>query len=404
MTIMLGLLAEEEKQDDSSGDAPNEHTEPAIVRRRADRAGPPALQLAFSNFPRTKSLDSTGEANDSLGCLPNFASQAGRPGEPPSPASPATPATPATPASHRTYAEPMQTLIIFDWDDTLFPTTELFQNWGLPSRAEESALELTLEQERVLNEWREALMGCLREACSLSCRCLIVTNSQRPWVEDCVGRFVPELRPMLGRRTGGVKVVYAGEHLRDSKRLISQCRNLRPVRYREPDVIPERTDDEMQEELTMAKYAAMKQETTAFYSQYPGQSWKNILSIGDMPYEHDALQEVTFRRHSGPPREHVRTKTIIEPTEPSLSELTHRLRFLRAILPAYVRFDGDFDLHLHEAADPMGAVSEALGMPQLSALHISRHAWGREPAPTDKSHFSEALSEIVIAVHDAFFD
>lgn len=41
------------------------------------------------------------------------------------------------------------------------------------------------------------------------------------------------------------------------------------------------TEDEVREECTLAKYNAMKQEATAFYARYPGQSWKNIVSIGD---------------------------------------------------------------------------------------------------------------------------
>ena len=33
-------------------------------------------------------------------------------------------------------AVPEQTMFFLDWDDTLFPTTELFDRWGLPSTGE----------------------------------------------------------------------------------------------------------------------------------------------------------------------------------------------------------------------------------------------------------------------------
>lgn len=32
------------------------------------------------------------------------------------------------------WADASQTLVFLDWDDTLFPTTELFDNWGLSKK------------------------------------------------------------------------------------------------------------------------------------------------------------------------------------------------------------------------------------------------------------------------------
>ena len=54
------------------------------------------------------------------------------------------------------------------------------------------------------------------------------------------------------------------------------------------------TAEERQEQLTLAKYCAMKAEATAFYSR-PGQSWKNIMSFGDMPYEPQLNSGVLFQ-------------------------------------------------------------------------------------------------------------
>merc|ERR1719335_199705 len=39
--------------------------------------------------------------------------------------------------SGRWFAEPCQTLLFFDWDDTLFPTEEIFHRWNLTDQAAE---------------------------------------------------------------------------------------------------------------------------------------------------------------------------------------------------------------------------------------------------------------------------
>merc|ERR1719359_2768345 len=63
--------------------------------------------------------------------------------------------------------------------------------------------------------------------------------------------------------------------------------------------------------LTDSKAHAMKAAVTDFYSRYPNQSWKNIISIGDAFFEHDAIRQVCNER---PYREmeakKCRTKTI----------------------------------------------------------------------------------------------
>merc|ERR1712224_913646 len=58
------------------------------------------------------------------------------------------------------FAEPAQTLIFLDWDDTLFPTTELFSAWrqGLSDNDESwsSTDELPQDLANELDKWREA--------------------------------------------------------------------------------------------------------------------------------------------------------------------------------------------------------------------------------------------------------
>jgi len=299
-------------------------------------------------------------------------------------------------SSFARYAQPEQTLLFFDWDDTLFPTTEFFARMKLPYKGFEDERKVGMQLRTDMQSWRNALYMYLQEASRLSSQCVIVTNSRRPWVTDCIDAYVPEVKQFFGE--GGIKIAYAMEHVKTTKTFKSQCMDLRPVLHRQ--VSMPMTPEEHQDEQTMAKYRAMKQATEAFYSSYLGQSWKNIISIGDMPFERDAVHEVCFKRN--PIRkECLRTKAIILPTAPSLTEITLRLRFSRVMLPAYVHFDGDFDLDLSCADDPLQAIADALHMPQLAAVPFSRHAWGRVPLQQKDREVSEALADLAYTVHES---
>eukprot|EP00418_Pyrodinium_bahamense_P010785 CAMPEP_0179109302 /NCGR_PEP_ID=MMETSP0796-20121207/50958_1 /TAXON_ID=73915 /ORGANISM="Pyrodinium bahamense, Strain pbaha01" /LENGTH=353 /DNA_ID=CAMNT_0020807405 /DNA_START=54 /DNA_END=1115 /DNA_ORIENTATION=- len=300
----------------------------------------------------------------------------------------------SVPSSHNLFADRAQSLLFLDWDETLFPTTDLVENWGITINSNQPIPRACEDQ---LREWRAALMEFLEQACALSELCVIVTNSQRPWVEQCAERFVPELLPLL--KQGRLKVVYANEKVRNTEKRRTQLLKVRPVRHTSHDI----WDAEVADSLTMAKYAAMKDETERFYSKYKGQSWKNIISMGDMHYERLALQEVTFRRQ-GPPKERVRTKTMVLPTSPSLSELALRLQFLQITLLAHVRFNGDFDMDLGIASDPLQAISDALQMPELGTLSFSRHAWGLAPPPSDRAEVNSMLEDLAIAVQNMLFE
>jgi len=273
------------------------------------------------------------------------------------------------------FNQAFQTLIFFDWDDTLFPTTELLDRQGIV--AQDKPLHIPEQLAEDLKAWRRALCGYLEMATSLSDHCVIVTNSRRPWVTECIDNFVPEAAAYIGDGPGMVKVVYADEVPEPCTHKARQgFEGLRPVRYGAVD-----RSEELRAKCMRAKRAAMHVEAERFYSQYPGQTWKNTLSIGDMPYEHDALQDVTFRRR-GPSRENCRTKTIMVPSEPTIGEITLRLQFSKRMLPAYVHYDGSIDVDLAMAPDPLRTLAEALEFPELMSCGFPRFAWGIEEAPS----------------------
>lgn len=67
------------------------------------------------------------------------------------------------------------------------------------------------------------------------------------------------------------------------------------------------------------------------------------------------------------------------------------------MLPVYVDFDGDLELNLRDATDPLEELSKALSMPHLLETEFPRHAWGRSSAPADEQ-ITEALSAVEAAL------
>jgi len=292
--------------------------------------------------------------------------------------------------SGRRFADSSQTLIFLDWDDTLFPTSDInnrkktddFDVWEQPQELFEE-----------LQPWRTAVYQYLSMACSLTERCVIITNSRRPWVSKCINTFYPELMSFiqLKEASGHLAIVYATETV-DKKRERTSYHRIVPVRCVAPD------QEDWRKELMAAKHYAMKREAQAFYSQYHGQTWKNILSLGDMDVEHDAVQELTWRR-VGPAREKVRTKAIILPRQPALSELTLRLKLSLTLLPAYVQFDGDIDIDTQNSEQPLAALAEGLGIPQIANIKFPLHAWGLGEEPSEQEA-QQALDDLALAVHE----
>mmetsp|Transcript_56635 Transcript_56635/g.134914 ORF Transcript_56635/g.134914 Transcript_56635/m.134914 type:complete len:409 (+) Transcript_56635:65-1291(+) len=316
------------------------------------------------------------------------------------------------------FAEPSQTLIFLDWDDTLFPTSALLDRWGLPAWIDgcekrdwkgKAKHDKTLPESlhAPLEQWREALYQFLCTACSLSDRCVIVTNATRPWVDGCINRFAPNLRPLFDRETGGPTVVYADEALRAAQEERRQY-------YR-----PQSSDDgccfqffrrvlgrkaasknpsmhQTVDLYTAGKSAAMRREASRFYSQYLGQTWKNVLSMGDMRYERDAVMGLPSHR-GDLPRERLRIKAFTHPDRPGLREVTLALDLSRLLLPVYVAYDGNLDLDLRALPEMLRKIADGLEVPVLAQLSplLCKSLRQQEAEVTE-----ELLDEVALAVHD----
>eukprot|EP00440_Ansanella_granifera_P035576 gb/GFBE01038592.1/.p1 GENE.gb/GFBE01038592.1/~~gb/GFBE01038592.1/.p1 ORF type:complete len:478 (+),score=57.78 gb/GFBE01038592.1/:1-1434(+) len=339
-------------------------------------------------------------------------------------------------SSGRLFAEPAQTLLFLDWDDTIFPCSELFHRRGLPRRARDWTEPLSSELDAELEPWRRAVEEFLRAACAVSDRCVIVTNSKAPWVMACVEQFAPCLLPFFNRKDGkGAVVVYAAEALRNAKASASsnpgfssrildsvkpwlpcgQGASSRPCSPAEVlqclsaaacgdwDPPPRVQAAQRTAELTKAKLEAMRQEAHQFYSRYPGQTWKNVLSLGDMKYEHDAVKELSASRVPSQARERLRTKSFVLPTSPLLSELTLQLRVWSHLLPACARFDGELDMDLSESEAPLEELSRAMHLPQLARLQQPYDTLLNDPESVVEWGIREVedlLDELAVVVHE----
>lgn len=137
------------------------------------------MEMASENleerFPPWKSTDRIRPANSWLSAEA-------------APASPGAAMEPSTPSqAFEPLTQPENTVIIFDWDDTLLCSTAL--HCCLPNQFEE--LEATVE-------------AMLLMAMSLG-RTMIVTNAMESWIQETARRFMPRLIPILDR----LPIVYA---------------------------------------------------------------------------------------------------------------------------------------------------------------------------------------------------
>jgi len=260
---------------------------------------------------------------------------------------------------------------------------------GIPSHPSkwDDLTVLLEEEERLMEEWRAALADYLNTASALSERCCIITNAKPGWVDACIARFAPDLVGIFAR----LQIVYAGECLQKSDRLDPSSPRGRPVQFYggERD-FPE----EMSDRLTKAKLEAMRKEAKKFYSRYPDQTWKNIISVGDAPYEHYAVQELGFKR-KGPERERLRVKAIATPQDPSIAELTYRLKMATILFPDYVAYNDDLILDMN-TPERMQAIAAALKIPELKNViraHIPPNGIPEEEAQAE-------LDELVMMVHE----
>mmetsp|Transcript_124362 Transcript_124362/g.310943 ORF Transcript_124362/g.310943 Transcript_124362/m.310943 type:complete len:421 (+) Transcript_124362:93-1355(+) len=199
--------------------------------------------------------------------------------------------------SDATFYRPEQTLIIFDWDDTLCPSTACMAS-------EHSDEDLAY----FLHDLTRAAVALLNQAKELASKVVIVTNAGEGWVDSCCAAWMPELQATL-----------------EDLEICSARARWEPSGVSSP---------------TGWKAREFHNVINRFYSRYENQSWKNILAVGDAPYEHEALMRVV---ETAP---YCRSKSVRFMTTPSIDQLAFQIRALRETLEKVVTHDGDLDIQI----------------------------------------------------------
>lgn len=216
------------------------------------------------------------------------------------------------------YHQPNQTIIIFDWDDTLCPSTTCMRQYGLSVLGAPPTGELAASLAEIAKEAKLLIEA----AAELAEKVVVVTNAEEGWVDLSCKAWLPDLLETI-----------------DKCEVASARSTWEPRGVTSPAGWKARTFEDVIEK---------------FYSRYQHQSWKNIISIGDAPHEREALARVV-RWAPGGNGKRCRSKSVKFVLRPSIEQLCRELQMLRDSIKEIVWHDDDLDLHFsaESLADPL---------------------------------------------------
>lgn len=194
------------------------------------------------------------------------------------------------------------TIIIFDWDDTLLSSSWLAQH-GLRIDGPDPSMEFSSQ----LDVLQESVISLIQRA-SKAGTVIVITNAEAGWVELSCKKFMPRVAPHLA----GIKVLSA--------------------RTTFESVYPEPSDWKVQ---------AFFQEICAAYAGRRPDQKANILSFGDSIHERAAIHKVTA--NMGPL---TRTKSIKFVERPTVEQLKRQVDLVASCFDEICGYNGSLDLML----------------------------------------------------------
>eukprot|EP00418_Pyrodinium_bahamense_P071808 CAMPEP_0179090684 /NCGR_PEP_ID=MMETSP0796-20121207/41385_1 /TAXON_ID=73915 /ORGANISM="Pyrodinium bahamense, Strain pbaha01" /LENGTH=391 /DNA_ID=CAMNT_0020788259 /DNA_START=48 /DNA_END=1223 /DNA_ORIENTATION=+ len=258
---------------------------------------------------------------------------------------------PAGPLERTTY-------IIFDWDDTLLPTsfvcdavkicppkyaaTALSRRNGLRRGGAKVVAGPRLSQDfpcyGALQKHADLVHQLLTAASGLA-RVAIVTSASRPWVFESAEQYLPGLDLTGLLQDLQIPVYYAHEHRR-----------------------PDSAAEEDMDILVSCKRNAMAE----FLQQASSgvDTLRNVMSIGDSLIEKDAVKAVLredLQTPSQTPSQRPLCKTVKLMPDPTLKQLSEELHLLRLHLRRLALHCNDFDLCVNMPQDLDMKVEALLG-------------------------------------------
>jgi hypothetical protein len=225
------------------------------------------------------------------------------------------------------YGSCEETIILLDWDDTLFPTSWLLEKIPDPFDNLE-ALQLPEKEKESSNAFAIEFMKLVGIAKALG-TVVVVTNATRPWVTISQRTVIPQAEELMS----DVAVFYAMELVENREHTVHA--------------------------LTQTKVKAIEHAVTDFYSQYEGQSWKNVISVGDRCFELDAAKQVCRDRPPAMLDRQCRTKTVKFVENPSLLCLAAELALLATWLTKIVQANCDVTIDMSAGGASLKEWAEA---------------------------------------------
>lgn len=238
-----------------------------------------------------------------------------------------------------------QTVIIFDWDDTLFPTTWVCSDnelpWHEPCPDQDSYTQPLASLASVLEE-------VLDSATFLADRVAIVTLARPPWVDVCMENFYGS-NPALRDSMQNIQVIYARDGVKEDKSGAYDRNNF----------------SEAADYWSALKFRAIREQCRLATQRdpkcgddvkpgLPGICGANLISIGDSLFEKAGTLQASddWSEEHFPHAERLpRTKTIKLLDEPTAEELETELTLILNWLPDAVSRDASFHLDFTQVGE-----------------------------------------------------
>jgi hypothetical protein len=193
----------------------------------------------------------------------------------------------------------MQSVIFFDWDDTLLASSFLF------SKGFRLDTDITCDETVAqLKELERSVVGVITLALRFGA-VHVITNAETGWVQLSAQKFLPAVVPLLSR----VKVVSA-------RSTFEERHPQAPLKW---------------------KFCAF-QESLTIVSEC--KSTKNIISFGDSHVEREAVRAATRTLANS------RTKSVKFAERPSMEQLRRQIELVTKCFHYIFHHDGDLDLML----------------------------------------------------------
>jgi len=211
-------------------------------------------------------------------------------------------------------------VIIFDWDDTLFPTwylTEVVQ----PCLHEKYA---KLPEDSRFSDSLAAhaqLMKQVLQAASSVAQVYIVTLAQRQWVEDCCRWFLPGVDMTSLMKELGIRIYYARDYVSFNDRMAASLEDGVHL-------------------YTIAKRNAMKKCLRASCRK-SGIRRVNVMAVGDSQAEIEAVRDVMWSEYD---TDENRCKTVKFVSDPKIDQLASELEVLQSCMTPLLEAEWDADI------------------------------------------------------------